>query len=192
MDIDIDDLIDGPKKAPARASRFAPKGSKFQPKPKPKPKTEPSSTSASVSLPTPKKEEVDDKAKMKPKHEDNIVDMDVDISPDSEKVDIPDDPMKIEGAGEEVGPGDGDEDEIVQEIDVYFSPCIDPETQVAIHIFLTLMNFNPILCIVFVFSSFRFADGLCNNDEIPIMMHCYFLSPVISVAISAQATMAAV
>ncbi|KAH6758834.1 hypothetical protein C2S51_019069, partial [Perilla frutescens var. frutescens] len=135
MDMDLDDLFDGPKKAPARTSRFAPKGAKFQPKPKsktesepkPEPKPEPSSSSVSLPSPEPKKEEVDEKPQMKPKHENSSVAIDVELNPVVEKVEGPDDSMEIEAAGIEVQPGD--EDKVVREIDVYFSPSVDPETQ---------------------------------------------------------------
>lgn len=123
MDKDFDDLFDGPKQAPARPSRFAPKGAK--PKPKTKPKA--SSSSASMSLPELKKEEVDEKPEMKPKLENSAASMDVDLNPGVEKVEGPDDSMEIEVAEVEVQTGD--EDEVVREIDVYFSPSVDPETQ---------------------------------------------------------------
>ncbi|XP_047981977.1 DNA-directed RNA polymerase III subunit RPC5-like [Salvia hispanica] len=112
--MDLDDLDDGPKQASTRASRFAPKGAKFQPKPKPK--AEPPSSSASLSLPPPKKEEVDVKPDIKPyiklEHDDN----------GAAKMEVDDEPEDTEFR-------DGDEDEVVREIDVYFSPSIDIETQ---------------------------------------------------------------
>ncbi|XP_042066441.1 DNA-directed RNA polymerase III subunit RPC5-like [Salvia splendens] len=112
--MDLDDLDDGPKQASTRASRFAPKGAKFQPKPKPK--AEPPSSSASLSLPPPKKEELDVKPDIKPyikpEHDDN----------GAAKMEVDDEPEDTEFR-------DGDEDEVVREFDVYFSPSIDIETQ---------------------------------------------------------------
>lgn len=118
--MDLDDLLDVPKKGPTRSTRFVPKGSKFQPK------TELSSSSASASLLTAKKDDIDDKAKMKPQQENSAVDMDVELNPNVEEMEVPDDSMETEAAEGVVGPGD----EVVREIDVYFAPSIDPETQV--------------------------------------------------------------
>lgn len=135
MDMDLDELFDGPKQEPSRSSRFAPKGSKFQPKPKPKPKAEPESSS----LLAPKKEEVDVKPEVKPELENSAVAMDVELNLCEKKVEETGDFMETEAAdvgfgfgfenGEEDRDGDGDEDEVVREIDVYFSPSVDPETQ---------------------------------------------------------------
>ncbi|XP_057773124.1 uncharacterized protein LOC130992489 [Salvia miltiorrhiza] len=124
MDMDLDDFDDGPKQGPTRASRFAPKGSKFQPKPKPKPKTEPPSSSASLSLPAPKKEEVDVKPEIKPEHENGAVAMDVELNLSEKEMEV-----AGESVDTELADGDGDEDEVVREIDVYFAPSVDPETR---------------------------------------------------------------
>lgn len=174
--MDLDDLLDGPKKGPTRSTRFAPKGSKFQPK------TELSSSSASASLLTAKKDDIDDKAKMKPQQENSAVDMDVELNPNVEEMEVPDDSMETEAAEGVVGPGD----EVVREIDVYFAPSIDPETQVYSYfsVFFFFINFVLILYICFC-SSFWFADEFCNSDENPIMMHFCFFFPGIPVAVSA-------
>lgn len=129
--MDLDDLLDGPKKVPTRSSRFVPKGSKFQPK------TELSSSSASVSLLTAKKDDIDDKAKIKPQQENSTVDMDVELNPDMQEMEVPDDSMETEAAEGEVGPGD----EVVREIDVYFAPFIDPEVQVYSYFSVFFINF---------------------------------------------------
>ncbi|KAL1561521.1 DNA-directed RNA polymerase III subunit RPC5-like [Salvia divinorum] len=145
--MDLDDLDDGPKQAPSRAPRYAPKGAKFQPKPKPK--TEPPSSSASLSVPPPKKEEVDVKPDIKPEHDDNgAVAMDIDHS--EAKMEVADEPVDTEFS-------DGDEDELVREIDVYFSPSIDDKTQLYLLQFPLRPRWRP-----YEFDS----DGRCQEVRV--------------------------
>ncbi|KAL1538319.1 DNA-directed RNA polymerase III subunit RPC5-like isoform X1 [Salvia divinorum] len=121
MDIDLDDLDDVPKQAPTRASRFAPKGAKSHPNPNPKLKTAPSS----VSLPAPKNEEVDVKPEIEPETDNGAAAMDID--PGEKKLEVAGESVDTELAEVEVELGEVDE--VVREIDVYFSPSVDDETR---------------------------------------------------------------
>ncbi|CAA0817293.1 SIN-like family protein [Striga hermonthica] len=125
-DMDLDDLDDGPSKAPSRPSRFAPKGSKFKPKPKTEPSQSllPSASESGESLPAPKKEELAVKPETKPGHTNDVVEMDFDVKPavkDQEEGDS----MELPAAEAE----NGAEDEVVREIDVYFAPSVDSKTR---------------------------------------------------------------
>ncbi|XP_042023191.1 DNA-directed RNA polymerase III subunit RPC5-like isoform X1 [Salvia splendens] len=135
MDIDLDDLDDGPKQAPTRASRYAPKGAKSQLDSKPKPKTEP----PSVSLPASKNEEFNVKPEIELEHDKGAAAMDIDLSE-----------MKLEVAGEsedtelaEAGVEQEEVDEVVREIDVYFSPSVDDETRLYLFQFPLRQQWRP-------------------------------------------------
>ncbi|KAK6125489.1 hypothetical protein DH2020_040770 [Rehmannia glutinosa] len=125
-DMDLDDLLDGPSKGPNRPARFAPKGSKFKPRPKiePSQSLQPSASDSVEAFPVPKKEELGIKSDIKPEYANDAVEMDVEVKP-GEKEEEKDDLMETEGTEAEVEP----EDEVVREIDVYFSPCVDPKTR---------------------------------------------------------------
>ncbi|KAK7308976.1 hypothetical protein RJT34_05351 [Clitoria ternatea] len=121
--MDFDDL-EAPSKAPSRLSRFAPKSAKLKPKLKsePAPKPEPQSQ-PSFSKPEPQefdfsvKKNEDSVETVHAKPESNgTVKMDVEPEPKSE---TEDDPMDEDSA----------EDTVVREIDVFFSPSIDADTQ---------------------------------------------------------------
>ncbi|KAL2348492.1 hypothetical protein Fmac_002492 [Flemingia macrophylla] len=127
--MDLDDLEE-PAKAPARVSKFAPKSTKLKPKlksePAPKPETE---SQPSICKPEPqeflatvKKNEdgVETVASTHIKPEPNSG-VKMDIEPKSE----------TEGKLEQEVPMEEDsaEDTVVREIDVFFSPSIDLETQ---------------------------------------------------------------
>ncbi|KAG8384040.1 hypothetical protein BUALT_Bualt04G0076700 [Buddleja alternifolia] len=127
-DMDLDELLDGPTQAPTRPARFAPKGSKF----KPRPKTESSesltsSTSdSSQSLPLPKKEELGIEPDTKPQYTSDATEMDIEVKPGEIshnvlKEEEIDDLMEREAKEPE--------DEVVREIDVYFSPSLDPSAR---------------------------------------------------------------
>ncbi|XP_042019239.1 DNA-directed RNA polymerase III subunit RPC5-like isoform X1 [Salvia splendens] len=121
MDIDLDYLDDGPNQAPARASRYAPKGAKSHPDSKPKPKTEP----PSVSQPASKNEEVDVKPEIEPEHDNDAAAMYID--PSEKKLEVAGESVDTELAEVEVE--QGEVDEVVREIDVYFSPSVDEQTR---------------------------------------------------------------
>ncbi|KAL6551868.1 hypothetical protein OROGR_008022 [Orobanche gracilis] len=123
-DMDLDELLDGPVKARNRPTRFAPKGSIF----KPKPKTEPSeslpplASDALKSLPVPKKEELAIEPNTKPEYTDDAVETDVEVKPEvkeEEKADL----METQATESEF------EDEVVKEIDVYFTSSVDSKTR---------------------------------------------------------------
>ncbi|KAF7148309.1 hypothetical protein RHSIM_Rhsim03G0093700 [Rhododendron simsii] len=114
VDMDLDDL-DGLSRVPSRINRFAPKNSKL------KAKSEPQELH---SLPMKKKEEVYSIHDCKTTNQDNCaMKMDVavkmDVEAKSEGQETKDETM------EEVD----DDDRVVREIDVFFTPQIDPSTQ---------------------------------------------------------------
>ncbi|KAK7309282.1 hypothetical protein RJT34_05867 [Clitoria ternatea] len=123
--MDLDDL-EAPSKVPSRVSRFAPKSTKLKPKPKsePPPKPEPEPL-PSFSKPEPQEfdvtvkknedraETVSSSAHAKPEPNGAVK---MDVEPKSE---AGDDPMDE----------DRSEDTVVREIDVFFSPSIDANTQ---------------------------------------------------------------
>lgn len=128
--MDLDDL-EAPSQVPSRVSKFAPKSSKLkskpksEPVPKPEPETQPA---AAVPSSKPEPQEFDLNAK---KDEDGVEDTvapthtksepdgtaKMDVEPKSE---AEDDPMDEDSA----------EDTVVREIDVFFTPSIDADTQV--------------------------------------------------------------
>lgn len=127
--MDLDDL-EAPGKAPSRVSKFAPKSSKLKPKPKsepfPKPEPEPQQ---SISKPEPQefdttvKNNEDGVGTVSATHAkaecDSTVKIDVELKSEAKDESGRDDPMDEDIA----------EDTVVREIDVFFSPSIDTETQ---------------------------------------------------------------
>ncbi|XP_058070211.1 uncharacterized protein LOC131219212 isoform X2 [Magnolia sinica] len=143
LDIDIDMGLDDP--APA------PKPSRFQPKFKPKLKPKGESTPAPLHSLTPKKEDVDFPPLNVPKQvkEEDVDEkkaMDVGV-----KAEVEEKPMMVVDAKEEqdeenamdvdinVDTDDGDEDTVVREIDVFFTPLLDTSTQ----LYLMQYPFRP-------------------------------------------------
>ncbi|KAL6520077.1 hypothetical protein OROHE_017220 [Orobanche hederae] len=123
-DMELDELLDGPVKAPNRPTRFAPKGSKFKPKPKTEPSESlpPSASDSLKSLPVPKKEELAIEPDTKPEYTEDAVERDVKVKPEvkeEEKADL----METQATEAEF------EDEVVKEIDVYFTSSVDSKTQ---------------------------------------------------------------
>ncbi|XP_059623709.1 uncharacterized protein LOC132266739 [Cornus florida] len=132
MDMDLDDDLDGPKPAPSRANRFAPKNSKF--KPKPIPKQEPSSTSE----PSPSQPQESDSIPVKKNEEsDSLPTPFVDSATAKAEPSRPSDAattaaeMDVDGEGPKAEPiaEDDAEDQVVREIDVFFTPATDTNTQ---------------------------------------------------------------
>ncbi|KAA8531837.1 hypothetical protein F0562_006446 [Nyssa sinensis] len=133
-DMDLDDL-DGPSQAPTRTTRFAPKNSKLKPQLKPKPKLEPLSSEPPPpqlqsqtpdSINVKKKEELDsqpslvDSVAAKTENEPSLPSS---AATNDVKMDKP------EGSEEpKPDPMDEDVDEVVREIDVFFTPP-DSNTQ---------------------------------------------------------------
>lgn len=127
-DMDLDDL-DGTSQVPSRTTRFAPKNSKLKPQPKLKLKSEPLSSPGQHlqdvdSIPL-KKEELDshpplpfDSTTAKTEYADGAVKMDFEAKPECGEV--KDDPMEEDDDGR---------DRVVREIDVFFTPQIDSNTQ---------------------------------------------------------------
>ncbi|KAJ1415291.1 DNA-directed RNA polymerase III subunit Rpc5 [Sesbania bispinosa] len=126
--MDLDDL-EAPSQVPSRVSKFAPKSSKLKPKLKsePAPKTEPESQPSSSTLSKPEPQEFDLTVK---KNEDGVenhakpepngtVKMEVEPKSETEDESRQDDPMDEDTA----------EDTVVREIDVFFTPSIDADTQ---------------------------------------------------------------
>nr|ABU45193.1 unknown [Petunia integrifolia subsp. inflata] len=113
MDLDFD----GPSKPPpsSRAARFAPKNSKLKPQPKPEPEPEPEPLT-DPTIPS-KKEEIDSKPLLTLENGSSAP------SIDTEKADVE---VQQDVAMEIVESG---EDEVVREIDMYFTPSLDPNTQ---------------------------------------------------------------
>ncbi|GFP84447.1 DNA-directed RNA polymerase iii subunit rpc5 [Phtheirospermum japonicum] len=123
--MDLDELSGGPSKAPSRPSRFAPKGSKFKPKPKTEQSgSQPPPASGSVeSVTEPKKEELVTEPETKPEYANDAIDMDVEEKPGVKEEEDKDDLMETEATETEL------EDEIVREVDVYFTPSVDARTR---------------------------------------------------------------
>lgn len=142
MDLDLDDH-DGPRQEPTR--KFAPKNSKL--KPKPKLKAEPLASEPPPPLPqeldsTPSigKEELDSKPPLvdsittKTEYEPSHIST---VANSTVKMDI-EETLETEEPKEDLMEEDKNEDQVVREIDVYFSPPVDPNTQVSIlqHMFM--------------------------------------------------------
>ncbi|XP_050207317.1 uncharacterized protein LOC126656757 isoform X2 [Mercurialis annua] len=121
----LDDLDELSQKPPSRPSKFAPKSAKFKPQqPKLKPKTEPQiATVPEKAVNNEQEEDIKPKIDPSPKKEPSVSsDSAVKMEIDSDPV-IEDEHEEIENAEEE------EEDMIVREIDVFFTPSIDPNTQ---------------------------------------------------------------
>ncbi|MCD7463518.1 hypothetical protein HAX54_050776 [Datura stramonium] len=119
-ELDLD--FDGPSKVPSRQARFAPKNSKLKPQPETKPKSEPlRSSDSDIST---KKQELSSQPPLR----DHLAESGVKTVKD----DVP-----LEGEFTENDPAeehvametDSDQDEIVREIDVCFTPSFDPSNQ---------------------------------------------------------------
>lgn len=123
--MDLDDL-DAPSQVPSRVSRFAPKSSKLKPKPKSE-SLDPVLPKREVDQTAPKAEpqEFDVKKKeeeveAEPKTENGFVKMEVDSVAEAKEEPKENDSMEVET----------EEDVVVREIDVFFNPKINENTQV--------------------------------------------------------------
>ncbi|THF94229.1 hypothetical protein TEA_024705 [Camellia sinensis var. sinensis] len=142
-DMDLDDL-DGPSQVPSRTTRFAPKNSKLKPQPKLKLKSEPLSSPDQHpqdfdSIPLKKKEELDshppppfDSTTAKTEYADGAVKMDFEAKPECGEV--KDDPMEEDDDGR---------DRVVREIDVFFTPQIDSNTQAIRYLYVMQYPLRP-------------------------------------------------
>ncbi|KAH1223190.1 DNA-directed RNA polymerase III subunit RPC5 [Glycine max] len=127
--MDFDDLEEAPIKATSRVSKFAPKSSKL----KPKPKSEPAPPKPEPQPPISKPEPQEFVAATVKKNEDDGVET---VPPTHTKPEL-DATVKMEEAEDEPesvrdDPIDEDipeEDTVVREIDVFFSPSVDAQTQ---------------------------------------------------------------
>uniref|UniRef100_A0A5B7AY01 DNA-directed RNA polymerase III subunit RPC5 n=1 Tax=Davidia involucrata TaxID=16924 RepID=A0A5B7AY01_DAVIN len=133
-DMDLDDL-DGPSQAPTRTTRFAPKNSKLKPQPRPKPESlsseppqSPPQSQASDSIHVKKKEELDSQPPLVDSvaaKTENKPSLPSSAANDAVKMD------ETEGSEEPKADPmeeDSDEDQVVREIDVFFTPP-DSKTQ---------------------------------------------------------------
>lgn len=157
--MDLDDLgeLDGSSQANTRTTKFAPKSSKFAPKLKStsKPKPEPSSKqepqdSAPKPQPPPveavskKKENDEEDVKppmvAEPKAEQSISNgaVKMEIDEETKEDEILTEANREEDQGEE-------EDTVVREIDVFFTPSIDADAQV-------IAFFYFLYCLIFIFA----------------------------------------
>lgn len=134
--MDLDEL-DGPSQAPSRSTRFAPKNSKFKPKPKPKP-LKPKFDTSSV-LPSTKEESAEssiasvdagntikvemESSCMTTSNRDDIVKMDTDLKTEGNHQE---EDLMEEDHGK-------DEDPVVREIDVFFTPSLDSNSLVNLY-----------------------------------------------------------
>ncbi|WCJ30946.1 SIN-like family protein [Euphorbia peplus] len=139
MDLDDFDDLDIPSKAPPPTSKFQPKP-KFKPKGKPKSNSEPvvdlKLETGNAAVPR-KEDEKETKPKIDAKPEpepeplvlnNGVEKMEVDAK--TEEVEVvrnQDDPMDEDKQDKEVV--EEEEDMIVREIDVYFNPSVDPDSQ---------------------------------------------------------------
>lgn len=120
----MDDL-DGPSRVPSRTSRFAPKNAKLKPKSEPQQLN--SFPASAPPPPPPKKEEVCTIHDCETtNHDDYAVKMDVEAKSE-EGQETKDETMAEVGNDDD---DDDDADRVVREIDVFFTPQIDPSTQV--------------------------------------------------------------
>ncbi|WVZ12312.1 hypothetical protein V8G54_016842 [Vigna mungo] len=136
--MDFDDLEEAPK-ATSRVSKFAPKSSKLKPKPKavPGPKTEPPpqpQSEPSISKPEPQeivatvKKNQDDVETVAPIH--IKPELNTDVQMETEPKSEPED--EAEAGRDDPMDEDTPEDTVIREIDVFFTPSIDAETQVGV------------------------------------------------------------
>jgi len=137
--MDFDDLEEAPVKATSRVSKFAPKSSKLKPKPKaePGPKTEPQpqpQPEPSISKPEPQefvatvKKNEDGVETVSPSH--IKPELNTDVQMETEPKSEPED--EAETGRDDPMDEDTPEDTVVREIDVFFTPSIDAETQVRV------------------------------------------------------------
>lgn len=128
--MDLDGL-DEPSKVRKPPSRFAPTSKKPQPKSKPKPKPEPQESVPVAPKPDPSVSNTAEDAK--PKIDDTLSKTETGVSNGNVKMEI--DAKEERGAAvKENDPMDVDKEEdeddvIVREIDVYYTPSVDPNTQ---------------------------------------------------------------
>lgn len=128
--MDLDGL-DEPSKVRKPPSRFAPTSKKPQPKSKPKPKPEPQESVPVGPKPDPSVSNTAEDAK--PKIDDTLSKTETGVSNGSVKMEI--DAKEERGAAvKENDPMDVDKEEdeddvVVREIDVYYTPSVDPNTQ---------------------------------------------------------------
>lgn len=128
--MDLDGL-DEPSKVRKPPSRFAPTSKKPQPKSKPKPKPEPQESVPVAPKPDPSVSNTAEDAK--PKIDDTLSKTETGVSNGNVKMEI--DAKEERGvAVKENDPMDVDKEEdeddvVVREIDVYYTPSVDPNTQ---------------------------------------------------------------
>ncbi|XP_011025735.1 PREDICTED: DNA-directed RNA polymerase III subunit RPC5 [Populus euphratica] len=130
--MDLDGL-DEPSKVRKPPSRFAPTSKKPQPKPKPKPKPEPQESVPVAPKPDHSVSNTAEDAK--PKTDDTLSKTETGVSNGNVKMEI--DAKEERGAAvKENDPMDVDKEEdededdvVVREIDVYYTPSVDPNTQ---------------------------------------------------------------
>lgn len=130
--MDLDGL-DEPSKVRKPPSRFAPTSKKPQPKSKPKPKPEPQESVPVAPKPDPSVSNTTEDAK--PKIDDTLSKTETGVSNGNVKMEI--DAKEERGAAvKENDPMDVDKEEdededdvVVREIDVYYTPSVDPNTQ---------------------------------------------------------------
>ncbi|KAJ6907301.1 DNA-directed RNA polymerase III subunit RPC5 [Populus alba x Populus x berolinensis] len=130
--MDLDGL-DEPSKVRKPPSRFAPTSKKPQPKSKPKPKPEPQESVPVAPKPDPSVSNTAEDAK--PKIDDTLSKTETGVSNGNVKMEI--DAKEERGAAvKENDPMDVDKEEdededdvVVREIDVYYTPSVDPNTQ---------------------------------------------------------------
>ncbi|XVE87275.1 hypothetical protein DITRI_Ditri18aG0103800 [Diplodiscus trichospermus] len=137
MEMDLDDLgeLDGPSQANTRTTKFAPKSSKFAPKLKPKPlsKQEPQYSVAKSEPPPAPPESISKK------EENGVEDLKPPVVAEPEadksllngavKMEIEEEAKADEVMNEENREEEQEEDMVVREIDVFFTPSIDASTQ---------------------------------------------------------------
>lgn len=154
--MDLDDLgeLDGSSQANTRTTKFAPKSSKFAPKLKPtsKPKPEPpSKQEPQDSAPKPQPPPVEAVSKKKENDEEDVKPPMVaepkaeqSISNGAVKMEIDEETKEDEILTEDYGE---EEDMVVREIDVFFTPSIDADAQViALFYFLYCLIFSFAYC----------------------------------------------
>lgn len=128
--MDLDGL-DEPSKVRKPPSRFAPTSKKPQPKSKPKPKPEPQESVPVAPKPDPSVSNTAEDAK--PKIDDTLSKTETGVSNGNVKMEI--DAKEERGAAVkendpmDVNKEEDEDDVVVREIDVYYTPSVDPNTQ---------------------------------------------------------------
>lgn len=128
--MDLDGL-DEPSKVRKPPSRFAPTSKKPQPKSKPKPKPEPQESVPVAPKPDPSVSNTAEDAK--PKIDDTLSKTETGVSNGNVKMEI--DAKEERGAAVkendlmDVDKEEDEDDVVVREIDVYYTPSVDPNTQ---------------------------------------------------------------